>query len=159
MTGIGSVITAPLGGHGLNLAAITAAIVTNPESQPDPNRRYAAGVSTGVWKIVFGLIAATTISLFAALPAALVAAVSGLALTGVLVSSISGAMADPDGREGGLVAILCTAGGFTLFGIGAAFWGLVFGILVHVILTRGKVDKFTPQAPIVESEGEKKAET
>jgi len=143
MTGIASMLIAPLGGPGLNLAAITAAIITNPESQPDPNRRYAAGVSTGVWKILFGLFAATTISLFAALPAALIATVAGLALTGVLVSSISGAMADPKGREAGLVAMLCTAANFTLFGIGAPFWGLVFGLLVDFILTSKRLSEAT----------------
>ncbi len=159
MTGIVSTLTSVFGGSGINLAAITAAIVTNPESQPDPDRRYAAGVSTGVWKIIFGLFAATTISLFSALPSALVAAVSGLALMGVLISSISGAMADPYGREGGMVALLCTAGNFTLFGIGAPFWGLVFGLLVHFIMRYSKIVIGAP-APVSQSvSGEQTSES
>lgn len=138
ITGTTSLLTAPFGGHGITLAAITAAMVANPEAHPDPDRRYAAGVASGIWSIVFGLFGATIVTLFAGLPAALIAATAGLALTGVLISSISGAMANPDEREGGLVALLCTAANFTLLGIGAPFWGLVAGVLVNAILRYGK---------------------
>jgi len=68
------------------------------------------------------------------LPVALIAVTSGLGVMGALISSATGALADPDGREGGMVALLCTAANFTLFGIGAPFWGLVFGVGVHLLM-------------------------
>jgi len=135
VTGIGSVLTAPFGGHGLTLAAITAALVTGPEAHPDPDKRYAAGVTTGFWYIATGIFGTAIVALFAGLPAALVAATGGLGLFSAISSSISGAMADNSGRDGALAALLCTAANFSLFGIGAPFWGLVVGLAVHWIMT------------------------
>jgi len=134
VTGIGSVLGAPFGGHGLTLAAITAAIVVGPEAHPDKDKRYSAAVSVGIWYVILGIFGATVVALFAGLPAALIAVVSGLGVMSALISSTSGAMIDPNGREGGIVALLCTAANFTLFGIGAPFWGLVFGVGVHLLM-------------------------
>lgn len=138
VTGITSLLTAPFGGHGLTLAAITAAMVTGPESHPDPLKRYTAGVATGFWYIVTGVFGATLITLFSGLPVPLIHTISGLALTGAIISSLSASMADPYGREGALVAFMCTAASFTLFNVGAPFWGLVFGVLTHLIMTYAK---------------------
>jgi benzoate membrane transport protein len=138
VTGIGSLLTAPFGGHGITLAAITAAMVTNPEAHPDPDKRYAAGVATGFWYVITGVFGATLITLFGGLPMPLIHTISGLALTGAIASSLSSAMADITAREGALVAFMCTAANFTLFNVGAPFWGLVFGVLTHLILTYAK---------------------
>ena len=46
---LGSLLLAPFGCHGLNPAAITAAICTGRESHEDPSKRYIAGVSGGVF--------------------------------------------------------------------------------------------------------------
>ncbi|MBX3063985.1 MAG: benzoate/H(+) symporter BenE family transporter [Anaerolineae bacterium] len=138
MTGVASAVTAPLGGHGLTLAAITAAMVTNPEAHPDKDKRYAAAVAAGVFYIVFGVFGATVVSLFTALPSALIAAISGLGIFPALMGSISAAMMESEGREGALAAILCTAANFTLFGIGAPFWGLVVGVAVNLIMRWNK---------------------
>ncbi|MEZ4669994.1 MAG: benzoate/H(+) symporter BenE family transporter [Anaerolineae bacterium] len=140
VTGIGSLVGAPFGGHGLTLAAITAAIVTGPEAHADPNKRYSAGVATGMWYTVTGVFGATMAKLFSGLPLALIHAVSGLALTGAIMSSLSAAMSEPFRREGALVAFMCTAANFQLLGIGAPFWGLVFGVLTNLIMTYGKAD-------------------
>lgn len=138
VTGLGSLIGAPFGGHGLTLAAITAAMVTGPEAHPDADKRYSAGVATGVWYIVTGLFGATMVSLFQGLPLTLIHAISGLALTGAIISSLSASMAEPIRREGALIAFACTAANFQLLGIGAPFWGLVFGVLTNFIMTYGK---------------------
>lgn len=135
VTGVMSMITAPFGGHGLTLAAITAALVASPDAHPDPDRRYAAGVAAGAWYIATGIFGATIVALFTALPASLIAATAGLGLFSAILTSISGAVDQTAGREGALVALMCTAGNFTLFEIGAPFWGLVFGVAVHLIMT------------------------
>jgi benzoate membrane transport protein len=133
-TGAATMILAPFGNHGTTLGALTAAMVTNADVQPDHSKRYAAAVTAGLWYVLFGLFGATIVTLFAGFPAELVAAVAGLALLGAIGSSLAGAMNDPDGRDSGLVAFLCTAGEFSLLGIGAPFWGLVAGVLVHLLL-------------------------
>src|SRR5699024_8350964 len=45
VTGIGTALGAPAGGHAINLAAISAALAAAPEAEPDPARRWIAGVS------------------------------------------------------------------------------------------------------------------
>jgi benzoate membrane transport protein len=138
VTGFFSLLGAPFGGHGITLAAITATIVTGPEAHKDPDLRYSAGVASGLWYLLIGIFGATIVSLFTALPHALIAATAGLGLLNAVAGSLSSAMQDPQQREGGLIALLCTAANFTLFGIGAPFWGLVFGVATHLILNYGK---------------------
>ncbi len=136
VTGLASLIGAPFGGHGVTLAAITAALVTGAEAHPDHDLRYGAGVATALWYTVVGVFGATLVSLFTALPAPLIATVAGLGLVGAIGSSLSGAMSDPYSREAGLIALLCTAADFRLLEIGAPFWGLVFGVTVSWLLRR-----------------------
>ncbi|NWF69500.1 MAG: benzoate/H(+) symporter BenE family transporter [Chloroflexi bacterium] len=137
-TGLASVALALFGGHGQTLGALTAAIVTNPDAHPDASKRYSAGVMVGVWYLLFGLFGATVVSLFAGFPAALVAAIAGLALSGTITSSLVGALHEAKTRDAAIVAFLCTAANFSLLGIGAPFWGLVAGVLTHFVLQYGK---------------------
>jgi benzoate membrane transport protein len=46
-TGIASLLLAPFGSHGINLAAISAAICTGPHAHEDRNKRYTAAVGAG----------------------------------------------------------------------------------------------------------------
>ena len=129
-----SALLAPFGCHGLNLAAITAAICTGHEAHEDPAKRYVAGVSGGVLYIVLGAIAATVLSLFAMLPRELIAALAGLALFPTIASALAASMADAGERDAALVTFIVSASGMSLFGLGAAFWGLLFGLGAHALL-------------------------
>jgi benzoate membrane transport protein len=134
VTGIASVLTAPFGGHGLNLAALMGAICTSPEAHPDPDRRYAAGVAAGLWFVGFGIFGATTVALLVTLPPELIAALAGLAMLPALASSLTAALGPPDHREGALVALLLAASETTVLGVGAPFWALLLGVVVHRLL-------------------------
>lgn len=135
ITGLMSVVLAFFGGHGTCLGALTAAIVVSPDAQPDPTKRYASAVASGVWHVGLGLMGAAVISLFAAFPAVFISTIAGLSLSGIIANALAGAMADPNGRDAAIVAFLCTAGDFSLLGIGAPFWGLVAGFAVHLLMT------------------------
>lgn len=130
---IGSILLAPFGCHGLNLAAFTAAICLGPDAHPDPAKRYLAGIAGGVTYLIFGAIAATVLALFATLPKTLIAALAGLALFPVVSGSLSTALRAEQGRDGALVTFAVSASGMTLAGLGSAFWGLIFGIAVHFL--------------------------
>ncbi|MFB9903672.1 benzoate/H(+) symporter BenE family transporter [Allokutzneria oryzae] len=134
-TGLTSLALAPFGCHGVNLAAITAAICTGQEAHPDSRRRYPAGVFCGLLYLLVGTFGAALLGVFTGLPKELVAAIAGVALLGALMSGLSGAMAEPEHREPALVTFLVTASGLSLLGIGSAFWGLVLGLIAHVVLT------------------------
>ncbi|MBI3897033.1 MAG: benzoate/H(+) symporter BenE family transporter [Gammaproteobacteria bacterium] len=134
VTSIGALLLAPFGAHGINLAAITAAICTGREAHEDPSKRYVAGVVAGLAYVVIGLFGAALVALFAALPKELIATIAGLALLGAMTAGLSKAMADEAERESAFITFIVTASGVTLLGLGAAFWGLIAGVGARVIL-------------------------
>ncbi|MCF6780652.1 benzoate/H(+) symporter BenE family transporter [Stutzerimonas stutzeri] len=154
---LGSLLLAPFGCHGLNLAAITAAICTGRESHEDPGKRYVAGVSGGVFYLLLGVFGATLVSIFTAFPAALIAALAGLALLGAIGGALSSAMAVPKDREAALITFLVTASGMSLLGLSAAFWGLIFGIAAHFLLGLKKPKPSVAAHPSVAPKSEQPA--
>lgn len=133
-TGGISVLLAPFGSPGINLAAITAAICAGPESHPDPRRRYVAGMSAGVLYLLVGSFGGLLVALFTGLPKELIAVIAGVALLASLQGSLAAAVADGPGRDAAVVTFLATASGMSPFGIGSAFWGLLLGLATHAVL-------------------------
>ncbi|VEB39782.1 Inner membrane protein ydcO [Chromobacterium violaceum] len=125
--GLASVLTAPLGGHGVTLAAIIAAICTGPESHPDRRRRYVAGLFCGLLYIVLGLMGGALAAWVLLLPKALVVAAAGLALFGTLASSLGAALADGEHREAALLTFVVAASGVSIAGLGAPLWAMLAG--------------------------------
>lgn len=138
-----SLLLAPFGCHGLTLAAITAAICTGEDAHENPQRRYWAGAFGGALYLVLGVFGATLVSLFSAFPAALIAALAGLALFGAIGGALAGAMSVPNDREAALITFLVTASGMSFLGLSAAFWGLIFGVFAHLLLN---LRRLAPQA-------------
>jgi len=134
VTGIATLLLAPFGGYAFNLAAITAAICAGPEADDDPKTRYLASVVAGILYCLVGLGGATVISLFLIAPKALVATIAGLALLSTIGNSLSHALSDSQNREAALITFMTTVSGISFFGIGAAFWALVLGLITHQIL-------------------------
>lgn len=139
-TGVVSTLLAPFGSHAINPAAITAAICTGPEAHRDPARRWVAGVSCGVGYLVVGCFGSTLVALFTGLPEALVATLAGVALLGALSGSLARTVADERHREASVVTFLATASGVTVAGIGSPFWGLLAGVLAHLLLKVRRVE-------------------
>ncbi|MER5769527.1 benzoate/H(+) symporter BenE family transporter [Streptomyces sp. NPDC001985] len=135
-SGIASAAMAPAGGHAINLGAITAAICTGPEADARPERRWAAGVHCGVFYLIAGALGTAVVGLFTALPGALVAAIAGIALLGALGGALASATESSAHRDSALAALLLTASGVELFGIGSTFWGLLLGTAVHLATVR-----------------------
>ncbi|PYC18592.1 benzoate/H(+) symporter BenE family transporter [Pseudomonas mosselii] len=145
VTALGSLLLAPFGCHGVNLAAITAAICTGREAHENPDKRYIAGMACGAFYLLMGSFGATLASVFAALPRELIAALAGLALFGAIANGLAGAMGDEKQREPALITFLVTASGMSLLGLGAAFWGLIFGLAAHFALSYSRAVR-QPQA-------------
>ncbi len=126
-TGIATLLLAPFGSFGLNLAAITAAICMGPEAHPDMKRRYWAPVSAGVFYVLIGLGGGAVVGLMAAFPRPLVVGVAGLALLGTIAGALSSALAVEKHRDAAALTFLVALSGVTLGGIGAPFWAVVAG--------------------------------
>jgi benzoate membrane transport protein len=133
-TGLATVVLAPFGAYGINMAAIVAAICTGPDAHPDPQRRWIVGMLYGGFYLVVALFAAPLAGLFIAMPHGALAVLTGLALIGPLTGALSGAMAEVRDREAAVIAFAATASGVALFGIGSAFWGLLAGFIALAAL-------------------------
>lgn len=136
VTGIMTLLLAPFGGYTFNLAAITAAIVLGEDADENKQTRYKAAVVAGILYIIVGLMGATVVSLFFIAPKALISAIAGMALLGTIGNALVGALADLKQREPALITFLVTVSGIGFFGIGAAFWGLVIGVIANLIMTK-----------------------
>ena len=130
LTGIGSILAAPFGGHSVNLAAITAAICAGPEAGPDPTRRWLAPVAGGAAYFALALAAGLAAAFITASPPLLIESVAGLALMTSLAGALAGALDDPDARLPATVTFVTAASGITVLGIGAAFWGILAGLVL-----------------------------
>lgn len=128
-TGLASLLLAPFGALGINLAAITAAICTGDDAHPDPKRRWTVGLYYGVIYLVLAAFSPLLVRLFLAMPPSALAALTGIALLVPLSSAISTMLAEPSDRDAAILTFVATASGVSLFGIGAAFWGLVIGFV------------------------------
>ena len=138
VTGLGTAIGAPAGGHAINLAAISAALAAAPDADPDPKRRWVAGVSTGISYLVLGGCSAAFAALVLLAPHAVIPAVAGLALFGAFGSAVQQAIDDPGERLPAVATFLVAASGIAVVGVSAAFWALVAGLLVRAVLHTGK---------------------
>lgn len=127
--GLTSTLLAPFGAHGVNLAAITAALCTGPEAHPDASKRWTVGVIYGLFYLVVALFAAPLAGLFIAMPTGALAVITGLALIAPLTGSLAGMMSVAEDREAAVLTFAATASGVALFGVGSAFWGLAVGFV------------------------------
>jgi benzoate membrane transport protein len=134
VTGVGTVLGAPLGGHAINLAAISAALCAGPDAEPDPDRRWIASVTAGCAYIVLGCGAGLVTSVASIAPAGLIEAVAGLALLGTLGGALSTALSDPAYRDGAVATFVVMVSGISVAGIGSACWALLVGIALLLVL-------------------------
>jgi benzoate membrane transport protein len=136
VTGIGTAAGALAGGHAINLAAITASMAASPDADPDPGRRWLASWTAG-WSYLVLAAASTALTVFVSVaPPDVIGAVAGLALLGTLSSSLAAALSSPEAREAAAITFVVAAAGLSFLGIGAAFWALTAGLLVHTVLRR-----------------------
>ena len=129
MTGIATLVLAPFGAFGINLAAITAAICMGPEAHAEPAKRYTAAVWCGLFYVLIGIFGAVVAGVLAAFPKELVMAIAGLALLGAISGGLVAALQQESSREPALITFLVTLSGIVIAGIGSAFWGVVAGSL------------------------------
>ena len=138
VTGVGTLLGAPFGGHAINLAAITAAMNAGPMAGPDRDRRWVATVASAGTYLTLALACGALTALVAAAPGDVMQAAAGLALLGTLAASLAGALADEDGREAAVICFVIAASGVSILGVGAAFWALVVGLVLRPVLSIGR---------------------
>jgi benzoate membrane transport protein len=132
-TGLMALLSAPFGASTSNLSAITAAICIGPEAHPDKDKRWITGIFyTGCYGL-FAFFGASITGLIGAVPFPLIIMVAGLALLSPLMGALAIALKEEEARFPAIVTFAVTASGVTVFGVGAAFWGLAAGIAALLI--------------------------
>ena len=129
-TGLCSALMSPFGGPQVNMAAITASMAMGHDVHPNQAERWKVSIPYFVLYVAVGLAASFFVVVLGALPHDLIIAIAGLALFGPLMGGMTAMMHAPKDIEAGLVTFLVTASGFSIFSIGAAFWGLLAGLLL-----------------------------
>ncbi|MHA7239697.1 benzoate/H(+) symporter BenE family transporter [Arthrobacter sp. TMS1-12-1] len=135
LTGAGTAVVAPFGGHAVNLAALSAAL-TAGEGAGDRDRRWIAALTAGLSYLVLAAGSGALVVVVGAAPAGLLEAVAGLALIGTMATAVTASLRDASGRMSGAVTFLLAASGLSVLGIGGAFWALVGGLAVRSMLER-----------------------
>lgn len=131
-----SMLSAPFGAPATCLAAITAAMCSNEDSHPDPAQRYWSAVMGGVFYCLFGVFAVAITSFAAHANPLLMGALAGVALIGVMANAMHAALDIPAEREAAILTLVITASGITVFGLGAAVWGLLAGGIAYFVTNR-----------------------
>ena len=130
--GLGSIVTGLVGTVSSCLTGPVNAVIS---TSGDKQRQYTAALFIALLGMAFGLLAPFFTRLLLATPPAFIATLAGLAMLRVLQTAFSVSF-----RErytlGALVCFLVTVADVPIFNIGAAFWGLVFGLATSWLLER-----------------------
>lgn len=133
-TGLTAAGTSIFGGYTLNLAAITAALNANEQAHKDASRRWLAAFFGGVIYLAMALALGPIVAFVLQTPKEIVLAAAGLALMGTITNSLSAMVESSSLRLPAVITFLVGASGVVFFGIGSAFWALIAGLLVMVLL-------------------------
>ena len=135
-TGVGTIAGACAGGHAINLAAISAALVAAPAADPNPETRWIAAASAGWFYLVLALLSGALVTLIGVASPDVIGSVAGLALLGTLASSLAAALSGEPDREAAAITFVIAASGVTFLSVGSAFWALLAGLGVRAITAR-----------------------
>lgn len=130
--GLWSIFAAAVGAVSTCLTGPTNALLV---ASGERSRHYVAGICCGLLAMVFGLFAPWFTRLMLSAPLAFVAVLAGLAMLRVLEAAFVTAFGARF-TLGALVTFVVTVADITVFNIGAAFWGLVAGLIVSILLER-----------------------
>ncbi|MCZ4553725.1 benzoate/H(+) symporter BenE family transporter [Gordonia rubripertincta] len=148
VTGALTSLVAPAGGHAVNLSAISAALAAAPAAEPNPRRRWIAAFTVSPVYLVLAFSSAAVVALIAVAPAGLVETVAGLALLDTLAGSLAASLRDEKSRTAAVLTFVVAAAGVTVAGIGSAFWALIAGLIVYVVLrTPPEPEDRRPETP------------
>jgi benzoate membrane transport protein len=137
--GAGTLVSAAVGAVPTCLTGPVNAIIS---ASGDRDGQYTAGVIVGGLGIIFGLAAPLVTRLMLSTPPAFIATLAGLAMLRVLQGAFAIAFQGKFAL-GALVTFLVTVAGIPIFNIGAAFWALIAGTLVSLVMERSDWSKAT----------------
>lgn len=134
VVGFNSVINALFGGHAAIVARTGVAIFAAPDAGPH-KARYWANLIGASLTILLAVAATPVMSLIAVLPPAYVIALAGLAVLSALQDAFEKAFGGSL-RFSALIAFGVAATPFSILGITSAFWAIIAGLIVALLVER-----------------------
>lgn len=151
--GIAGSIASFFGAHAINTAGPMTAICASEETGKKETR-YAASVFNGFLFLSFGIFAGLVVPIVIAMPGVIVSAIAGLAMIGVLLSSLKLAFSDNKFQMGAFFALIIGMSGVNFLNISAPFWAIGGSLLVSFLIekehfgTKTKVEEHKEQKVI-----------
>ena len=134
LSGIGGMATSLFGGHNANVAGPMTAIVASDESGENKDSRYAASIVCGLFCSIIGIFASIFVPFLGTVPIKLIYLIAGLAMIGVILSSLQSAFKGNKFQMSSFFAFFIAASQKSFLGIGSAFWALLIGMIIAGIL-------------------------
>ncbi len=139
--GIGSVICSFGLGHSISMAGPAMAIISSKDVG-NINTRYLAGILFSAVTVIVVILAGPATSLLGLMPKPIVYIICGLAMTGLLTSSLEIAFRSGKLKIGALTSFAVGLSHLSLFGIGPAVWAIIFGILASLLVEKKELLKY-----------------
>lgn len=134
VSGMGTIVGSFFGPLGVAASLPSTALLAGSDAG-DQSLRHWAGYIAALSGIIIGLVSGFAAELMNFIPAALLAAIVGLAVLTILTQSLTVITAGPF-RIGPVVAFAVSVSGIELGGFGRFFWALVLGLGVSLVLER-----------------------
>lgn len=132
VSGIGTIVASPIGPSAVSLAVPLAPLTAGPTAG-DPLIRYRSVYVPAGALLMIALVAGTAADLAVLVPPILLFALAGLALVGVLVSSLREIARGPL-LLGPILAFAIALSDMRLLDLGPFFWSLVLGTGISLLL-------------------------
>ena len=135
LSGLGSILSAFGLSHTISLAGPVMAILAGKDAGREQSR-FSGAVLYCAAVLVVCVLSGVLIPFIMQLPASIIDLICGIAMTGLLVSSLQGAFGPGKFQMGALTAFLIGLSNLSIAGIGAPVWAIVFGIAVTLCMER-----------------------
>lgn len=145
LCGVSSVVTSFGLGHTISLAGPGIAILAGKDAGKKEGRYKGAMIFSGITAVAV-LMAGAVISLVSLLSTAVINIICGLAMIGLLTSSLTEAFGEKRFVLGALTSFVVGLSHLTIWGIGAPVWAIALGILVSLLGERGDFKKIAVDA-------------
>lgn len=132
LSGLGTLAGSVFGPMGVSLSLPATALTAGPDAGDHAIRHWAGYLAASIGLLI-ALISGFAAELLEFIPVALLTAIVGLAVLGILTQAVHEMSKGPL-RLGPVVAFAVSVSGIELLGLGPFFWALVFGIAASLLV-------------------------
>lgn len=140
ISGIGGLIAPFFGGHNCNIAGPMTAWAGSEDCGP-VNKRYVAAVWCGIIFAITGIFAPLTMSVLGMLPGEATTVIIGLTLVSMIIGGLEESFGSGKFKFGSFASFAVAMSGIVVLQIGSAFWALVVGTAISLLLEKKDYDE------------------